>query len=255
METDWAFYILWLAVSLLAGFCSGVAAKRLIRRLERRRLLVAGLLVPLFFLLLSAPPARGEELLRIPSLELYAPARVVVSFAYTRNVTIQVSTLGASLYKAVTGPTQIEFQTDSFDVYTLSISIQYEAPVNQTVVIGLFEGGRAAKGLELPMRGNSAQITMKLTVIEAPRFPTAEEVAERVLDRFRNEILRFEAGQRELVGGMTGTVTTMAGLSAIAFAVSVALIVAVFHIHGRVAELSEWGIRHEEEHRRREERR
>jgi hypothetical protein len=37
-------------------------------------------------------------------------------------------------------------------------------------------------------------------------------------------------------------------LGVIAFVVSVSVLVAVFYVYRRVAELSEWGIRHEAEH-------
>jgi hypothetical protein len=46
-----------------------------------------------------------------------------------------------------------------------------------------------------------------------------------------------------------GETTLVIGvLAVIGFVVSIAVLVAVFYVHSRVAELSEWGIRHESEH-------
>jgi len=87
-------------------------------------------------------------------------------------VSAQVSTLGASLYRVVTEPISITFQTEAFDVYTITISILYDRVINQTIIIGIFEGGRAAKGLEWDVTAKTVKIYMRITVVEAPHFPT-----------------------------------------------------------------------------------
>jgi len=213
--------------------------------------IVTGLLLASF--LAGSVQGQGLEVasLRLPSYEFYAPAKIVISFVYTNNVSVQVSTLGNSLYKAVTSPVQVEFSTEAFDVYTVDVQILYDKIVNQTITIGLFEGGRAAKGIEFDVDASAVSIKMKAAVVEAPRFPTADEISERMWERWRNEIASFEANVNDLVAKMDSTVVTVGSLAVIAFAVCIVVLIAVFYLQRRVAELSEWRLRREAEERRR----
>jgi len=188
---------------------------------------------------------------RLPSYELYAPAKIIVSFVYTNNVSVNVRTLGTSLYKATTSPVQVIFETDAFDVYTITFDIYYSMPVNQTITIGLYEGGRAAKGVEFDVNTAHINIQMKVSVVEAPRYPTAEEIANSMWQMLQNSLNEFTTAQQNLIAKMSDTVLVTGSLAVIGFVVSIAVLIAVFHIHRKVAELSEWGIRHETEHRRR----
>ena len=185
----------------------------------------------------------------VPNFELYAPAKLVISFAYTKNVSIHVSTLGASLYKAVTSPVQVEFTTEAYDVYTITVQILYNKIVNHTVTIGFFEGGRPAKSLDFNIVSSKIYITLKLSVVEAPHYPSADEISDLMWQRWRNELNQFENEQNNLVNKMTDTVTVTGSLAAISFAVCIILIVVVLYIHRKVAELTEWGIHHETEHK------
>jgi len=250
------WYIVYLLLSLLLGFLAGVAGKRLGKNLSRKKAVAAT--ATLFLCLASVLPvnlALAEEAeergnVRLPIYELYAPARVVVSFAYTKNVTIHVSTLKTSLYKAVTSPVQLEFFSEDFDMYSVTMEILYGVKVSQTIVIGLFEKGRPAKSIEFDVSSSAITITMRVSVVEAPRYPTAEEISNLVWEKWRNELYLFESRQHDLIVKMSDTVTTVGSLALIAFAVCIALIIVVFRMHQRVAELSEWGIRHKTEHRK-----
>jgi hypothetical protein len=180
-------------------------------------------------------------------LELYAPAKVVISFSYTKSVVVHVTTLGQSLYKAITGPTSVEFDTESFDVFTITVNVLYTAPVNQTVTIGLFEGGRAAKDIEVSMNDAAITLMFKVSVVQAPSYPTATDIADAMMLRWQNQLAVFEASQRDLTNTMANTVTTVGSIAVIAFVVCLICIIAVFMLQRRVAELSEWGIRHKAE--------
>jgi hypothetical protein len=188
--------------------------------------------------------------IRLPVYELYAPAKVVISFAYTKNVTIQVSTLKTSLYKATTSPVQVEFQAMDVDLYSVAVKVLYEnITVRQTIQFAIFEGDRPAKGFEFDVASQGIVLDMKLSVVKQPQFPTAEEIGEVLWRQWHSELATFEARQQQLVSKLSDTAVTTGSLAAIAFGICVALILVVFRIYRRVAELSEWGIRHEEEHR------
>jgi hypothetical protein len=186
---------------------------------------------------------------RLPRYELYAPAKIIVNFVYTNNVTVNVRTLGTSLYKVTTSPVQIVFEAEAFDVYTIDVNILYGLPVNQTIVIGLYEGGRATKGIELDTTSETIQMTMKVSVVEAPKYATAEEIAQSMWNMLQGSLNEFMDRQQVIMDEMGRTMTIIGALAVISFAVCIVALVAVFYMHRRVAELSEWGIRHETEHR------
>lgn len=202
----------------------------------------------------SAIPAQAQPMgianFRLPSYELYAPAKIIVSFVYTNNVTVNVKTLGTSLYKITTTPVQAIFEAEAFDVYTIYIDIQYSIPVNQTVLIGLYEGGRAAKGIEFDTVSDHIQLTMKVSVVEAPHYPRVEDLADAIWSRLMGSLNEFTNQQQGLIAKMGESGVVIGSVAIISFVVSITVLIAVFYMHRRVAELSEWGIRHEEEHRK-----
>ncbi|MEM3361429.1 MAG: hypothetical protein QXV85_09540 [Candidatus Bathyarchaeia archaeon] len=213
------------------------------------------LLLPIFFFLFMLPlSVNAQEYytfnFRLPSYELYAPAKIIVSFVYTNNVSTNVRTLGTSLYKVTTSPVQVVFEAEAFDVYTIDVLIEYAIPVNQTVVIGLYEGGRAVKGIEFDTSASRIYISMHVSVVEAPTFPTAEQIADAMANWLQSYLSEYTAQQTNTINKMSETMLVVGVLAVIGFVVSIAVLLAVFYVHRRVAELSEWGIRHESEHRK-----
>ncbi|MEM3761056.1 MAG: hypothetical protein QXZ02_08130 [Candidatus Bathyarchaeia archaeon] len=213
------------------------------------------LLLPIFFFLFMLPlSVNAQEYytfnFRLPSYELYAPAKIIVSFVYTNNVSTNVRTLGTSLYKITTSPVQIVFEAEAFDVYTIDVLIEYAIPVNQTVIIGLYEGGRAVKGIEFDTSSSRICLSMHVSVVEAPTFPTAEQIADAMANWLQSYLSEYTAQQTNTINKMSETMLAVGVLAVIGFVVSIAVLLAVFYVHRRVAELSEWGIRHESEHRK-----
>jgi len=214
-------------------------------------------LISLFFCLLILTPlsvVNAQESyvfnFRLPSYELYAPAKIIVSFVYTNNVSTNVRTLGTSLYKVTTSPVQVVFEAEAFDVYTIDVLIEYTIPVNQTILIGLYEGGRATKGIEFDTSASRIMLTFKVSVVEAPTYPTAEEIANAMANWLQSYLSEYTAQMTITIDKMGETTLVVGVLAVIGFVVSIAVLVAVFYVHRRVAELSEWGIRHESEHRK-----
>jgi hypothetical protein len=186
---------------------------------------------------------------RFPSYELYAPAKIIISFVYTNNVTTNVRTLGTSLYKVTTSPVQVIFEAEAFDAYTIEVRIEYSIPVNQTVLIGLYEGGRATKGIEFDTSANRILISFKVSVVEAPRYPSSEEIATAMAHWLESYLNEYTGQMTTTISKMGETSLVVGVLAVVGFTLSVAVLIAVFYVHRRVAELTEWGIRHESEHR------
>jgi hypothetical protein len=211
-------------------------------------------LLALLCLLASAYAAKPAEAqywrvarMRLPSYELYAPAQIIVSFVYTNNVSVNVHTLGTSLYKVTTSPVQIVFEAEAFDVYTIDIALSYSLPVNQTIIIGLYEGGRATKGIEFDADADRIEMTFKVSVVEAPRYPTAEEIANAMWNWLQSSLNEFTTRQEETNRNVANMSVIIGSLAVVSFAVCIVVLLAVFYLHRRVAELNEWSIRHRAE--------
>lgn len=208
----------------------------------------------LLFSLLATQNAQaqtGYAELRVPQLELYSPAEITVSYVYTNNVSIQVHTLGPSLYEATTSPVQARFETQEFDTYTIYLKILYSSSVQQTILIGIFEGGRAAKSIEYDVEAKEIFLSFTVSVVPAPEYPTAEQIALAITEYFRNEILSLRADFQSLTQSIENSIVFVSALSIISFALSTIVMASIFYLNRKVSELTEWGIRHENEHRKR----
>jgi len=223
--------------------------------MRKRSLLIILLLVIIFIQLalwfastVGAQTASAPINLEFTAFDLQSPCRVVVQFIYTQNVTVQVSTLGSSLYNVTTGPTQVGFATDAYDFFTVFIHILYNVTVAQTITVGYFEERRAPKGIPIPVEATDFTVTFQFSAIKAPSYPTADEISDKMWERWQNELLLFEANQNKLVDQMTNTVAVVGALAVISFVVCVVLMLVVLHTHHEVAAVKEWGLRHKEEH-------
>ena len=209
----------------------------------------ARFIIPFFlFCLVLVPSVQAQfwhvSRFRLPSYELYAPAQIIISFVYTNNVSVNVRTLGTSLYKVTTSPVQIIFEAEAFDVYSIDVVIAYPIPVNQTVIIGLYEGGRATKGIEFDAQADRIEISMKVSVVEAPRYPTAEEIANAMWGWLQAQLNEFMERQQSIVEGVSKSALTVGVMGAISFAICLILIIVVLYVYRRVAELNEWRLHH-----------
>jgi len=213
-------------------------------------MLLAIVLSSSFFGNVEAATTRSIERIRLPTFELYAPAKIVFNFAYTKNVTVKVTLLGTSIYRTSTSPVQVAFEATNLDVYTVNIDAVYDRTVNQTITMGVFEGNRPAKAIEFDVNADGFQVQMKVSVVEQPHFPTVQEISDALWDRWRNELLSYEAKTDLVVNKMTETMTIVGALGVIAFVVSLVSILALFHSNRTLSELEQWGIRHNAEHRK-----
>jgi hypothetical protein len=175
--------------------------------------------------------------IRIPLFELYKPGKIVISYAYTKNVTTQVSTLKTSLYTCQYTPMQIEFEGKDTDLYTVVANVTYDMKVTQTIIISFFEAGRPAKSIQFDTASTGFTITFTLSIVDAPHFPTAEEIGQVMWSQWRSELGRFENSQQDLVNAIMGTATVTGGLAAIAFALSIALLIITFRIMRKQAQI------------------
>jgi hypothetical protein len=177
-----------------------------------------------------------------PGYELTTPVRVVVGFTYTQNYSITVKTFGQSNHNEKTSPTSIEFRTDEVDIYKLAIDVHYDVTVNQTITIGLFEGNKTLKPIELEMNNNGFHIEMTVTAVPPLTFPSAEEISDIMWGRWQNDLSSFEVNLADAMSSMSGALAVTVGFGIIAFFVVLAIAFWLFRIHRRVAKLEAHGI-------------
>lgn len=176
-------------------------------------------------------------------LQSYAPARVLISYTYTSSFNIsQVSAIGKSLYRIVSGPTSIEFQAVDVDKYHFAVEISYAAQVEQSIQIATWSGSQAPNGLQISVKANVVRFDFTLIVTKEPQYPSVQEVAEAVVKQMSNSLQQFQVGQQKLVNQVSDTIVSIGTIAAIAFVLVVVLLIVVFRLYRRVAALSERGI-------------
>jgi hypothetical protein len=162
------------------------------------------------------------------SLQAYAPARILISYAYTNNFSVtDVSSMGKSLYKITSGPTSIEFKAEDVDRYTFTVEIKYAAIVTQSVQIAVFSAGYPPEGLQFNVKGDIVRIQFTLTVTKEPQYPSAQEVAEQVVKQVSNELTHFQLEVNRVIETQNRNLTTMWILIVSSLAISVALLLIV----------------------------
>jgi len=184
------------------------------------------LLVTCSVVMVYAEEAEPADTVASMNLQAYAPARIVVSYAYTNNFSVvDVSTLGKSLYKIVSSPTSIEFHAVDLDRYTFTVVLKYAVTVEQSIQIALFSSNHPPEALQFNVKGRHIRLEFTLTVTEEPKYPSAQAVAEQVVQQIANELHEFRSQTDETLAVLTRNVETQWVLVGFNAAVSLAFLV------------------------------
>src|SRR4030042_224583 len=110
------------------------------KRLFLPVLLVAFMLV---FLPLTQVQAQFEpqevSRIRLPNYALGTPVQVSVTYTYTQDYAMNVSTFTQPQHQEISEPESMTFKTNDPSVYTLHVVVRYDVWVNQTITLTLFE--------------------------------------------------------------------------------------------------------------------
>ena len=198
--------------------------------LKNRRAVTLAVLLLLFSSSFGAVAVHGQEAEAAGfSLQAYAPARIMVTYTYTNNFSVtDVSSIGKSLYKVISGPTSIEFTANDIDQYTFTVEIKYAAIVTQSIQIAVFSGGYAPEGIQLNVKGNVVRLKFTLTVTEEPRYPSAQDVAEQVVLQVSQQLADFRRQTETIVNVQNRNLEIQWILVAFNLVVNVILLAAVF---------------------------
>jgi hypothetical protein len=178
------------------------------------------------------------------SLNSYAPAQIIISYAYTSSFNIsKVSSVGLSLYKIISGPTSINFQASDVDVYHFSVDINYgNILVTQTIQIAVFSGNLPPDGTSFSVKASEVRFDFTLTVTKQPAYPSVNDVAQAVVNQLSNQLQQFQVRQDAFVAEISNTILAIGGISVFAAACVLVLIVFVLRLYRQLARLEEKGV-------------
>ncbi|MHA1711565.1 MAG: hypothetical protein ACTSUS_05825 [Candidatus Freyarchaeota archaeon] len=154
----------------------------------------------------------------------------MISYAYTNNFSVtDVSSMGKSLYKIVSSPTNIEFRAEDVDTYTFTVEIKYAVVLTQSIQIAVFSSNYAPEGFQFNVRDDYVRFTFTFTVTAEPKYPSAQEVAEQVVRQVSDQLQEFRTQTEETLNLQTRNVEIQWLLVGFNMAVSAALLVFIVH--------------------------
>ena len=193
-----------------------------------RRLL---LLLPLLLCLTAAIPpaqAQGPRYETRIRLNLYAPAIVKLEYEYTRNITVgDVSSLGPSLYEVRHSPEYFQFSTEDIDQFTWTLELQYGVRMRQVMRLTIFSGSTPPNTIELPVEAQELIINFEVTVQPEPRYPTSDEIAERLMSHLMGTLEGYHGENQRIFRALNRTIAfygALAALNVVAIVAVVALL-------------------------------
>ena len=112
----------------------------------------------------------------------YVPIDIIITFVYTSNVSLVVSSTNQSGNSLLTNnnppSASVTFHTDYVDVFNFGFTAYYQYVVNQTVSIRVLQGSamRVEGGGEVFVFGDSFSMTFTVATSKEPSFPTPEQL-------------------------------------------------------------------------------
>ena len=194
----------------------------------------------------TAPPVRDTGApstnmysINMPNYALYSPVRIVVTYTYTQSYSINVTSFGQTLHEELSSPTSIEFDTSADDVYQIAIVVSYAVWVNQTVTISVYQNSTGAEGqtIQLAMDSEGFTINMVVSTTPPPSYPTEQDLVSGLLDGVKNELLGQEVNQQNFLNSVSAGTIFVGALAAIAFGVTIAILVLYAHNARKLAKI------------------
>jgi len=158
------------------------------------------ILLPLLLTLILISSARGngiQPFIANPEINTFIETRIVVSYSFTQNVTSNAYSSGQSVWQVTTDPLVTTFTTSAADKFIWHLTISYTMVVDQTLTIAIFSGDKPVDTWSYPIETDKIILNFDVTVTKQPQYPTAEELADKAVEVFRNELAEIIAEMRE----------------------------------------------------------
>lgn len=121
-------------------------------------------------------------------LNTYIETRIIVSFAFTQNVTSDAYSAGKSVWQVNIDPLSTSFTTSAADKFTWKLRISYGVVVDQTVTIAVFSGDEAIDTTMFNVQTDQLVLNFEITITKQPEYPTAEDLAAKSVEVLQNEL-------------------------------------------------------------------
>lgn len=128
-----------------------------------------------------------------PVINTYIDTKIVVSYAFTQNVTSEAFSAGRSVWQVNIDPLITNFETSAADRFTWDLTITYSMIVDQTVTVAIFSGDTPVNSWPFHIKNNQIIFHFDITVTEQPHYPTAEELADMSIEVLENKLTEYTA--------------------------------------------------------------
>ncbi len=212
--------------------------------MKRKLTLLFTVLLLSFLVMLPAARAQLDDLqeivnIKLPNYALGTPVQVSVTYTYTQQYGFfkNITTLTQPLYEIMLAPTGMTFHTNEVDVYTIPLYVRYDAWVNQTITITLFEKNETGKVIEVGMFSKGFNLELTISAYEPPPIIDVDAVSENIWNRFKNEIQALMAHEQRMTGVMNDTQLFTIGLAAVSFGGFIAILLLLARVMKKQATL------------------
>jgi hypothetical protein len=149
----------------------------------------------------TPPKPRQDVLSKAPiNLTVFAPAKIKISYDYTKNVTISnVTCVGPSLYEVTTSPIDLTFQALNIDDYSFTLDLKYDSVITQDVKVTFISGSQPPSTYTIPAYCNHLVFPIIIKAAHEPHYPTAEEIAGAVVEQISARLDVYNANLQQIL--------------------------------------------------------
>jgi hypothetical protein len=129
-------------------------------------------------------------------LNLYATAKVTISYVYTANFTGPVGMTTASnstlsIWHLDESPESMQFYTSDLDTYTFDIVLSYSQTIDQTVIITSWSGDLQPNTMRYHIDNDVVYLHFVVSVSKEPTYPSTEDVANESVNLMRGDLQTY----------------------------------------------------------------
>ena len=129
-------------------------------------------------------------------LNLYAQAKISISYVYTDNFTgpIGLSTASnatSSVWHMDESPMSMMFYTSDIDTYSFAILLRYTQVVDQTIIITSWSGDLQPNTMRYHVKDDTVYLFFRIAVSTEPTYPSTEDVAKESVTLMRGDLEQY----------------------------------------------------------------
>jgi len=129
-------------------------------------------------------------------LNLYATAKISISYVYTDNFTGPIglttaSNATTSVWHMDESPMSMIFYTSDIDTYSFDILLRYTQVVDQTIIITSWSGDLQPNTMRYHIKDSLVYLHFSIAVSTEPTYPSTEAVANESVSLMRGDLEQY----------------------------------------------------------------